>query len=77
MEKFNISLQEIYGKKLRNLAMTVFEGKKGGISKTIENALDEYEKKIRREKAWDRLMTKASNSKDLGIGKFTREEANE
>lgn len=72
-----LSLEKDVNKTLRELAHILYEGKKGSMSKVVEDALLAYKKELDREKAFKKLLYMAKNARDLGVGKFKREEAYE
>jgi len=77
MVQIVLSISEKHNKKLRDLAMKEFEGKKGAISAIVEQGIDLAEEKVRKQRAHERLLHLARNAQNLGVGKFSRAEANE
>ncbi|MBI5553326.1 MAG: hypothetical protein HY917_01150 [Candidatus Diapherotrites archaeon] len=75
MKQVVLSLNDESEKRLRRLALQVNEGKKGALSKTVEEALFELEKQRLQRKSLARLMELANQDLMLGVGKFDREEA--
>ena len=72
-----LSLEDKYDEKLRRLAKDLFDGRKGAMSDVVEKGLDLVEEKTKRSKAHSKLLFLVNNARDLGIGKFDREEAHE
>ena len=77
MVQIVLSISAAHNKKLRDLAMKEFGGKKGAISAIVENGIDLADEKIRRQRAHEKLLYLARNAKDIGFGTFNRDEANE
>lgn len=72
-----LSLEDKYDEKLRRLAKDLFQGRKGAMSDVVEKGLDLVEEESRRGKAHAKLLFLVDNARDVGIGKFNREEAHE
>lgn len=70
-----LSLEEKYDKKLRKLANTLYNGKKGAMSEVVERGIELVEEKTRRDRAYKKLLALSAKAKAVGIGKFKREEA--
>lgn len=54
--------------------MKEFEGKKGALSAIVERGIDLADNEIKLNLAHQKLLTVAKNAKNLGIGKFSRDE---
>jgi hypothetical protein len=76
MVQIVLSLSKEKEKELRKLAMEKYEGKKGALSKIVEEGIELVRDKKEQKKADEEFWEMVNNAKDLGIGKFTREEAN-
>lgn len=72
-----LSLEEKYNKKLRKLANRLYSGKKGSMSEVVERGIELLERESQRKDAFIKMLSEATNAKDLGIGKFNRAEAYE
>ena len=77
MSKLIISLSKEKEKELRKLAMDKYDGKKGALSKIVEEGIDLVKNHEQQSKADKDFWNMVNNAKNLKIGKFTREEANE
>ena len=77
MVQIVLSLSKEKEKELRNLAIEKYNGKKGALSKIVEEGIDLVKSQTTQKKADKDFWEMVNNAKDLGIGKFTREEANE
>jgi hypothetical protein len=64
-------------KELRQLAMEKYSGKKGSLSKIVEEGIDLIKMQKRKTKADKDFWNMVNNAQNWNIGKFTREEANE
>lgn len=74
MVQIVLSLSE--EKELRQLAMDKYNGKKGALSKIVEERIELVKYNKEKENANENFWEMVNNAKNLGIGKFTREEAN-
>ncbi len=74
MKQVVLSLQDDSEKRLRRLAHELKGGKKGALSKTVEESLILLEKEMKRRAAFKRLMEIANENRVLGIGKFSRDD---
>ena len=72
-----LSLGDEYNRKLRRLAKDLFDGRKGAMSDVVEKGIDLVEEESRRSKAHSKLLSLVNNARDIGIGKFNREDAYE
>ncbi len=77
MVQIVLSLSEAKEKELRKLAMEKYDGKKGALSKIVEEGIDLVKTQTNQKKADKDFWNMVNNAKNLKIGKFTREEANE
>ena len=77
MVQIVLSLSEEKDKELRRLAIEKYGGKKGALSKVVEEGIELVKIHKQKSKAKKEFWEMVNNAKDLGIGKFTREEANE
>jgi len=77
MVQIVLSLSEKKDKELRQLAIEKYEGKKGALSKVVEEGIELVKNQKQKTRAEKDFWEMVNNAKDLGIGKFTREEANE
>ncbi len=75
MPQVVLSLEQKYDDKLRRLANTLYGGRKGAMSEVVEAGIEMLERKIKRDKAYKKLLLLSSKSRALGMGKFEREEA--
>ena len=57
--------------------MDKYDGKKGALSKIVEEGIDLVKNHEQQSKADKDFWNMVNNAKNLKIGKFTREEANE
>jgi hypothetical protein len=69
-----LSISEKHNKKLRELAMKEFEGKKGALSAVVEKGIDLADEEAKREAAHEKLVWLAKNKAGKGEGKFDRNE---
>jgi len=69
-----LSISEEHNKKLRELAMEKFGGKKGALSAIVEKGIDLAEQEEKRQKAHERIIWLAKNCSGKGDGKFDRKE---
>jgi hypothetical protein len=69
-----LSISKEHNKKLRELAMKEFEGKKGALSAIVEKGIDLVDTETTRNKAHFTLLDLAKNSKLKLNGKFDRNE---
>ncbi len=76
MVQIVLSLSKEKEKELRQLAMEKYDGKKGSLSKIVEEGIELLKNDSLQKKADKDFWEMVNNAKDLGIGKFTREEAN-
>jgi hypothetical protein len=74
MVQIVLSISKEHNKKLRDLAMKEFEGKKGALSAIVEHGIDLADSEEKRQKAHERLLYLARNAKNHGVGKFNRNE---
>ncbi len=74
MGQIVLSISEKHNKKLRDLAMKEFEGKKGALSAIVEKGIDLLDDEKKREAAHERLIWLAKNKAGKGDGKFDRNE---
>jgi len=75
MVQIVLSISEKHNKKLRDLAMKEFEGKKGALSAIVEKGIDLADEEAKRNEAHYKLLDLARKSKlKLGDGKFDRNE---
>jgi|SaaInlStandDraft_4_1057021.scaffolds.fasta_scaffold78561_1 hypothetical protein len=77
MVQIVLSLSEEKEKELRKLAIEKYDGKKGALSKVVEDGIDLVKNQTNQKKADKRFWDMVNNAKDLGKIEFTREEANE
>jgi hypothetical protein len=77
MVQIVLSLSEKKNKELRKLAMEKYSGKKGALSKIVEEGIDLVKDKNAQKKADKDFWEMVNNAKDLGIIKFDRQEANQ
>lgn len=77
MVQIVLSLSEEKDKELRRLAIEKYGGKKGALSKVVEEGIELVKNQKQKTRAEKDFWEMVNNAKDLGIGKFTREEANE
>jgi hypothetical protein len=77
MVQIVLSLSKEKEKELRQLAMEKYSGKKGSLSKIVEEGIDLVKNYEQQTKADKDFWNMVNNAKNLKIGKFTREEANE
>jgi hypothetical protein len=77
MGKIIISLSNEKEKELRKLAMDKYNGQKGSLSKIVDEAIDLVKNQDQQSKADKDFWNMVNNAKNLKIGKFTRDEANE
>ena len=77
MVQIVLSLSEEKDKELRRLAIEKYGGKKGALSKVVEEGIELVKSQKQKTRAEKNFWEMVNNAKDLGIGKFTREEANE
>ena len=77
MVQIVLSLSKEKEMELRKLAIEKYDGKKGALSKIVEEGIDLVKSQTTQKKADKDFWEMVNNAKDLGIGKFTREEANE
>lgn len=75
MKQVVLSLKEESEERLRRLAQEAYAGRKGSLSKTVEDALLAFEKLTKQQKALNRWMEIAKEGRKLGVGHFEREEA--
>lgn len=76
MVQIVLSLSEEKEKELRQLAMDKYNSKKGSLSKIVEEGIELVKYNKEKENANENFWEMVNNAKNLGIGKFTREEAN-
>jgi len=76
MVQIVLSLSKEKEKELRQLAMEKYDGKKGSLSKIVEEGIELLKNDSLQKKADKDFWEMVNNAKDLGIGKFTREETN-
>lgn len=69
-----LSLDEKHEKKLRDIAMKEFGGKKGALSAIVEKGIDLADTEIRQKKANEKILWLAKNASGIGDGKFDRNE---
>lgn len=69
-----LSLKKEDNALLRELAHKMHESRKGAMSKVVSKGLHLIKEEIERRKAHESLLEKARNAKNLGIGKFKRDE---
>ena len=74
MVQIVLSISEKHNKKLRDLAMKEFEGKKGALSAIVEKGIDLVEKETKMSEAHNKLIWLAKNKAGKGDGKFDRNE---
>jgi len=67
-----LSISKEHNKKLRELAMKEFEGKKGALSAIVEKGIDLADAKLKQELAHEKLVHLAKSSTWKGDGKFNR-----
>ena len=77
MKQVVLSLKEDSDMRLRRLARITGDGRKGSLSKTVEEALILLEKKIVQKNALEKLKQFADEDINYGIGSFKREYAYE
>ena len=77
MVQIVLSLSKEKEKELRQLAVEKYNGKKGALSKIVEEGIDLVKNHEQQSKADKDFWNMVNNAKNLKIGKFTREEANE
>lgn len=76
MVQIVLSLSKEKEKELRRLASEMYNGKKGALSKIVEDGITLVSSQKEKIKADKDFWEMVNNAKDLRIGKFTREEAN-
>jgi hypothetical protein len=69
-----LSISEKHNKKLRELAMREFKGKKGALSAIVEKGIDLVDAQLKQEVAHEKLIQLAKSSTWKGDGKFNRSE---
>jgi len=76
MVQIVLSISEKHNKKLRDLAMKEFEGKKGALSAIVEKGIDLADEEAKRTAAHEKLMWLIRNKAGKGkwSGKFDRNE---
>lgn len=74
MVQIVLSISKEHNKKLRDLAMKEFEGKKGALSAIVEKGIDLVNAETKRELAHNKLLYLARNSNLKLGGKFDRNE---
>ena len=72
MVQIVLSISEKQNKKLRDLAMKEFEGKKGALSAIVERGIDLVDEETKRNEAHYKILELARKSKWKGDGKFDR-----
>ena len=75
MRQVVLSLHETAEDRLRRMAQQQYSGKKGSLSKTVEEALLVLEKQRKQRKALERLLQISREDRILGVGRFERNEA--
>jgi hypothetical protein len=76
MGQIVLSLKNETEKELRKLAVDLYNGKKGALSEIVSRGITLVSEEEKRSVAHKRLLEYARNAKDLGVGKFNRDEAN-
>ncbi|MDD3083713.1 MAG: hypothetical protein PHP82_01695 [Candidatus ainarchaeum sp.] len=76
MVQIVLSLSKEKEKELRQLAMEKYDGKKGSLSKIVEEGIDLVKSKKDKGEADKDFWEMVNNAKDLGKIKFDRQEAN-
>jgi len=76
MVQIVLSLSEKKEKDLRKLAMEKYNGKKGALSRIVEEGITLVKNQKHREQAKKDFWEMVENAENWHIGKFTREEAN-
>jgi hypothetical protein len=66
MVQIVLSISEKHNKKLRELAMKEFEGKKGALSAIVEKGIDLADEEAKRDAAHERLMWLIKNKAGKG-----------
>jgi len=77
MVQIVLSLSEKKDKELRQLAIEKYEGKKGALSKVVEEGIELVKNQKQKTRAEKDFWEMVNNAENWHIGKFTREEANE
>ena len=77
MVQIVLSLSEEKEKELRKLAIEKYEGKKGALSKIVEEGIELVKNKKQKTNAEKEFWEMVNNAKDLGKIEFNRQEANE
>ena len=75
MKQVVLSITEDSDKRLRKLASEYMDGRKGSLSKTVEDALILLDKRIRQERGIIRLKELANEDINYGVGRFERTQA--
>ena len=57
---------------LRELAREVYGGRKGALSKVVEDSLELMRREVEKQKAHEELVSEARKAKKLGVGSFKR-----
>jgi len=70
MVQIVLSISKEHNKKLRDLAMNEFGGKKGALSAVVEKGIDLASNEIKRQKAHEHLLWLAENK--AGKGKWDK-----
>lgn len=74
MVQIVLSLEREIEQELREIAQRLYQGKKGALSKVVEQALRLLHRELERKQAYAKLLHEAEHAQKLGIGKFKREE---
>jgi hypothetical protein len=77
MVQIVLSLSKEKERELRKLAIEKYEGKKGALSKIVEEGIELVKNQKQKTRAEKDFWEMVNNAKDLGKIEFTREEANE
>jgi len=72
MVQIVLSISEKHNKKLRELAMKEYEGKKGALSAIVEKGIDLVDEEAKRMEAHYKILEIARKSTWKGDGKFDR-----
>lgn len=75
MKHILLSLNDRGNARLQRLASEEYEGKKGALSQTVEEALEEFEINKKQRTAIKKLIAFARQDHDLGVGRFERKMA--
>ena len=76
MVQIVLSINKEKTRELRQLAMEKYGGKKGALSKIVEDGITLVKKDMSKSKSEKEFWELVNNAKDWGVIKFDRQEAN-